>query len=112
MDKLFKDFQEAHAKSKEFVEKYKETVKADVCDTDKLNHLCCFVEDLQYAFRSLNYQLEYLWESLSRHMQGHLPPIKSTEQLERALKALGLDKEYEVEKRTIYASRRGTVFSI
>lgn len=105
MDELTKKFQECAATTKAFVEKYEEVKAEGMCADDKMSSLMSYVQDLNYAFRSLSYQIDYLFESLSAHRQGHLPPIKSTEQMERAIKSLGLDKEYDVEKRTIYASR-------
>lgn len=44
------------------------------------------------------------WNYVSKHGQGHLPPIKSAEQMKSILKTLGLDHDYVVQPQTIYAS--------
>ena len=77
---------------------------------------CCketaTLADLQNAFsyfndriRYVNDQMNSLWTSLYEHTsQGHLPKLAGAAQMEKALKALGLDGDYEVQKRVIYAS--------
>lgn len=105
MDDLTKKFAELAKGAKAFTEKYKEGIsKADCGDTCP-PEVMCILSDLGYAFRSLSAQIDWLNERLSTHMQGHLPPINSTEQMSRAVEALGLDSEYDVQKRTIYAGR-------
>ena len=48
------------------------------------------------------YSLEdYLYNHISK---GHIPPIVGAEKMNKALSALGLDGDYKVEKRTLYAS--------
>ena len=83
-------------------------------------------EDLENLARSLYSSLDYyyryienvyskiysvennMWQALSDHMIGHIPKIKSTEQMTKVLEVIGLDKEYEIVKQKIYASD-GTV---
>jgi hypothetical protein len=61
----------------------------------RIRNLYSYVENLYNNILNQFYQ----------HQQGHLPKMQSAEQLEKALKVLGLDKEYQVEKKTIYASQ-------
>ena len=73
----------------------------DECEPPKDDYLY-WVTD--YTLRYLG-QLEgafykYTWE----HQEGHIPKIVGAEKLQGALKALGLDKDYEVRKPVIYAS--------
>jgi len=59
---------------------------------------------LQSVFIRLDYQSQDFWDYVSRHGQGHLPPIKSASQMANVLKKLGLDKDYIVQPQTIYAA--------
>lgn len=45
-----------------------------------------------------------VWNWQDEHNKGHLPKLKSKEQMKKAIKALGLEDEYEVIPSTIYAS--------
>jgi hypothetical protein len=61
-----------------------------------------YLHDRVNSVREMCYKV---WEELERHSTvGHLPKLETPEQVEKALKALGLDKSYEVKKRVIYAS--------
>lgn len=78
----------------------------------ELEDKCCqLMFGLSYAWEEIRYLsrlIGYLQEDLMSHMDnGHLPAVKSTEQMKRAVSALGLDDEYNVEKRTLWASQRG-----
>ena len=67
--------------------------------------LKCLGESISYQFKYLREELSYIYKSMQDHREGHLPKIKSKEQLKRAIKALGLDEEYKVEPQVLYASR-------
>lgn len=77
------------------------------CDSEPCH--CC---DAEYYYSDLCRSLEYikeeiyfLREKLYQHIEkGHIPPVKSGEQLDRIIKLLGLDSDYEVKKEKIYAS--------
>jgi len=65
--------------------------------------------------QSLAGRMGYLEDTVMNHRQemadhmgnGHLPPIKSREQMGRAIKNLGLDNEYETApKRVVYANTK------
>jgi len=45
----------------------------------------------------------YSWAG--QHTSTHLPPIIGAEKMDNALKKLGLDGDYQVQKKTIYASK-------
>ena len=45
-----------------------------------------------------------MYEMFWQHQKGHIPAINSVEQMARAIEALGLSSEIEVQKRVIYAS--------
>jgi len=49
-------------------------------------------------------EISLLWRAIFNHEEGHFPKFKSTEQLKRAIKVLGLEDEYEVVPQRIYAS--------
>lgn len=58
---------------------------------------------MRYQSEYLMSEINYLYQSFARHQEGHLPPVKSAEQMARVVDKLGLDKEYEVVKKVIYA---------
>lgn len=84
---------------------------------DKIEELEDKCENLLYGLRYALEEIQYLTrlvayceEELYKHeSNGHLPSVKSAEQMKRAVSALGLDDEYDVQKRTIYASTNGSV---
>lgn len=52
-------------------------------------------------------EIDYVYQILGNHMMdGHLPKVTGAEQMTRAVKALGLDKEYDVQQKVIYAKNR------
>lgn len=76
------------------------------------------IRSLAYALNDIVRSIEYLrqdidsmYKILFSHMEsGHLPAVKSAEQMARAINKLGLGDEYEVQKKMIYASTgRGTL---
>ncbi len=68
------------------------------------------VEYLESRLRWMQEDLNYVREMYYKHMEGHLPKIVGATAMQKALKAIGLDGDYEVEKKTIYAND-GTVSS-
>lgn len=101
MDKLNKEFQALASKVEDFCKK--QEMKADLCGDN--TEMQCYIDDLNYCVRSISNQLQYLWQAFQDHMKGHLPAVKSTEQLQRAIDVLGLGDEYDVQKQTVYARR-------
>lgn len=76
-------------------------------DTDKEREMRWAIEDLSYEVKYALAQMNYLYGALENHYDGHLPPIVGAGKLEKALKALGMDDDYEVKKRAIFANKRG-----
>jgi hypothetical protein len=61
-----------------------------------------YIHERISSLRDLCYKV---WGELDSHARdGHLPKLQTPEDFAKALKALGLDKNYEVKKRVIYAS--------
>jgi hypothetical protein len=88
----------ATSDSDDSLDDYIEWVEPLQSQIDEL-HQC-----LQNLFLAVNGQSQDFWNYVSRHGQGHLPPIKSAEQMKEILKTLGLDHDYVVQPQTIYAS--------
>lgn len=64
------------------------------------------LDSLKNAILYLREEIDYINNRLSDHFNnGHLPAIKSTEQMTRAIDSLGLSEEYSVEKRVLYATK-------
>jgi len=73
-----------------------------------INSLYSYVSSVQ----SYAYKVEdQLFKMMYQHNEGHLPPIIGAEKLNKALKVLGMDGDYKVQPKTIYASetKKGTV---
>jgi hypothetical protein len=62
------------------------------------------MKEVQWQMNWINSEIDYLYTRFYRHEDGHLPSIKSPAQMEGALKALGINEDYEVKKKVIYAS--------
>ena len=93
---------------------------ADCCYDQPKTGECCTptpsYDDLSrmasYIFKEMQYQMNWLWAEISylrnsfyQHVDnGHLPPIKGAEKMEKALTALGIGGDYEVKKPVIYSS--------
>lgn len=68
--------------------------------------------DYSREIEYLHGRIENLWNMIyevrgmiyEHAHDGHLPEIEGAAAMEKALKALGLDGDYKVEKKTIYAS--------
>lgn len=79
--------------------------KEEMCSKCELEHaMMCVSQELQYLYRYMNSEMSYVYQMFSSHMQGHLPPINSAEQMKTAISKLGLSEEYDVQKRVVYAS--------
>ena len=94
---ILKKRQEIRASMEQLMQK----IKADMAHPDAPKY--AYHSDMMNMYDYMMQEVDYLYKVLGSHFQGHLPPIKSTEQMSRAIEALGLDKEYEVEPRVIYA---------
>lgn len=65
-------------------------------------------EHIDYKFKYLREEMSYMMQVFQNHMKGHLPKVKSNEQLKKAIKALGLEEEYEVYKPQISVANKKT----
>ncbi len=78
----------------------------DCCDMPEVSY-----SDLNAVYSYISDQVSYLSERISElsnqlwshSSDGHLPPIEGSEAMARALKALGMTGDYEVQKRVVYA---------
>jgi len=65
-----------------------------------------------YLYREMQYQTNWLSSAVSEldnalwkhRTEGHLPAIIGPEKMQKAIEALGLAGDYEVQKRVVYAS--------
>ena len=80
-------------------------VACEASPTDQIatlqSQLNYFDNRFQYVWESINELRGALYEHCS---DGHLPKIEGATAMSKALKALGLDGDYEVVKQTVYAS--------
>lgn len=109
-------FSQNLAKVKEAYLKAKWSTKADGMDPeeedskemeDQMEEMGAQMQSMCWTCEYLQSQINYLsrsfYDYVNYHSQGHLPPAPSAEQMTTAVKALGLDKEYTVQKKTIWA---------
>ena len=61
-----------------------------------------------YIYSDIN----YLHDRISKHLDGHLPAIKGAAAMNKALKSLGCDGDYQVQKQTVYASCNGQLTAV
>lgn len=67
-----------------------------------INHLRQTMYNLHDSHaKRINDNHNNIHDRMDKHMEGHIPAIKSVEQMNGAIKALGLDKEYEAPKRQV-----------
>jgi len=59
-----------------------------------------FQSEFNYMWRRIDAISEELW----KHKDNHLPCPKTPSQMQKAIDALGMGDDYEVEKKKIYAS--------
>ena len=52
---------------------------------------------------SMSYMMDDFYSYMEKHNEGHLPKVSSVEQMSKAVKVLGLEDEYEVQKKYIFA---------
>ena len=94
-------------------EQFKQKATASVCcDVACEVNPAEQIVSLNYQVNEMNRRFQYVWESINE-LRGllyehtsdcHLPPIEGAAAMSKALKALGLDGDYEVVKQTVYAS--------
>lgn len=62
------------------------------------------MSEVQYYNKFVMAEIDAMWSWAGSHSKGHLPNVQGAEQMTRAVKGLGLDKEFEVRKKVITAS--------
>ena len=115
MEKLQADF----SKTVEPLKKLCET-KADdsVQVTITVEQLDSVVRSMYSSINYIDSRISNIWQSLwqfqDNHLKGHIPAITSPKEMKIALDAIGQGENYEVAKKTIYASQKngGTEFLI
>ena len=61
-----------------------------------------YASEYQYQLKWVQEDLKYTREAFYNHLKGHLPSINDAGRMEKALKSLGLEDSYKVNKPTIY----------
>ncbi len=66
------------------------------------------IENIGYMIRNLSNQVSYLYNDMynwqSKHQKGHPPALASATNVEKYLKACGMENDYEVQKPTIWVN--------
>jgi len=78
----------------------------DSCESEKSDELYQMISSI---YRYIDAVDRSLWDYIGNHNEGHLPKILGTEKMTNALKALGLDGDYNVAKPTVWASKVSTL---
>lgn len=81
------------------------TAKASIDDETFERRLGYIYDTIREEVQWISRRIDNVYKALAEHQVGHLPCVKSAEQLEKAIKALGLANEYEVEKTKIRINR-------
>lgn len=85
------------------IEAKKQELKGEFCPEYFEYCIASLYDYVGYLERSIGNLQERLYDHTSN---GHLPPIKSAGQLEKAIKVLGIGDDYQVVKPVIWAKKR------
>ena len=105
-----KQFEEQHEKLRASLEEAKayRVEKTALAFIDCGEPTCSCSNDVSYLqsrIESISRDYYDLWGKLYDHMSnGHIPQITGAEKMAKALKALGLEGDFDVQKKVIYAS--------
>ncbi len=108
-----KELQELRANTEELVKKYKEVRAAMPSDVSPgPDNRMQDMEDMMFRMVSyihsrINNLEDGFYNWASEHMTNHLPNPSTPSDMQAALDNLGLAKDYDVKKRTIYANING-----
>lgn len=125
MTNLPKELQEIRANVDILVKKYQK-IKADMpatpdsCNDDTHDQMMNDMQDTMYKMISYVHQRisnleDTFYNYKSDHAQNHLPNPSTPSDMQMCLDALGLSKDYDVKKRTVYASMndgKGILFDL
>ena len=77
---------------------------------DKAEIMEALYEAMSSLYREVDRKMSYLWGEidflygrLREHEKGHIPSNLTPGQLDQAIKTLGLENDYEVKKKVVYA---------
>jgi hypothetical protein len=91
---------------------YNET-KASPSDMqdEKMQRMCNQMDSLANYVGYVHSYASRVEDALSQHCStaNHIPPISGPGMMRKVLKALGMDSDYEVKSRMIYASDKNTL---
>jgi len=76
-------------------------IQAQAPDSDELKKV---YETIYSILDRFDRRINYIWSEIYAHYKGHLPSVPSVEQMKKAVKALGLSEEYEVQSKVIFAN--------
>jgi hypothetical protein len=62
---------------------------------------------MSYKCEYINDRIDYLARAFYEHTENHIPNPQTPSQMQQAIDAMGMGEDYEVKKRTIYASAAG-----
>ncbi len=104
----FKKLEEAKAASDKAFEELKATVDNSAPAQDLINRVMAYLQTFEGRMGYLQDTVMNHRDDFNQHVsQGHLPPIKSREHMDRAIKKLGLDEEYQAApKKVVYANTK------
>lgn len=81
-------------------------IKAD--DYNSPERTKVILEGVMYSIRNIHDRMDYLsrefYNYYFKHQEGHIPPIKTASQMQKALKAIGMEDDFEVKKPNLYIS--------
>lgn len=107
-----KELQELRANTEELVKKYKEikAMSPESISPDYNNRMQDIEELIFDLISRVHSRISYLedrfYDWTYAHMQNHLPNPSNPSDMQTALDNLGLAKDFDVKKRTIYASTK------
>lgn len=78
----------------------------NVSKDDMLNMMSSMYDSMYASIRYVHDRIDDVHKRMDKHSVNHLPPIIGPEKMNKALAALGLDGDYQCEKRTIYATKQ------
>ena len=67
----------------------------------------CVYRNMYNEFSWINERIDRLWKAYYEHTDKHLPNPATPSQMQTAINALGMGEDYQVQKKTIYASAEG-----
>lgn len=81
--------------------------KASYHDDPKMCEIMDFVYSMmESCHRRIDYISEDIYSFIDKHSEGHIPPIVGAERMNKALKVLGLDDDYEAYPKYISANTK------